>query len=153
MPEHTDDPVDVESIVETVDDKLIVEGADDVKCQEVDPQVTLLDGSNEKLDSVGQSLEPLPDCPHDYVAEKEAPSSQFAEKKSDHLLCLGEVTEPEPPDDDVADLTLFKFTHQASNRCPPHRKTDPKESVVKYLGLAKKPRVRKDLDKSSIIKI
>ena len=130
VPKHTDDPVDVESIVETVDDKLIVEGADVVKCQEVDPQVALLDGSNETLDSVGESLEPLPDCAHDYVSENEVPSSHVAEKKSVHLLCHNEVTEPEPPNDDVVDLTLFKFTHQASNRCPPQRKTDPKESCL-----------------------
>ena len=102
MPEQTDDLVDVESIVETVDDKLMVEAADDVRCREVDPQVTLLDGSNEKLDSVGQSLEPLPalclpDYAHIYAARKEVSISQVAEEKSDDLLCNGEVTEP--PDD------------------------------------------------------
>ena len=53
-------------------------------------------------------------------------------------------------DDDVVDFALFKFKHQASNMCPPHRKTDPKEGRVKYLGLAKKPHVRKGLDISCL---
>ena len=155
VPVHTNEPVDVECTAETVDDKLMVEAAD-VECEEVKLQVTLLDGSNGKLDSVGQSLEPLPalclpDYAHIYAARKEVSISQVAEEKSDDLLCNGEVTEP--PDDDVVDFALFKFKHQASNMCPPHRKTDPKEGRVKYLGLAKKPHVRKDLDKNLIMKI
>ena len=45
------------------------------------------------------------------------------EKKigTEDLMCHGKVTEPP---DDVVDLALFKFTHQASNMCPPHTKKE-----------------------------
>ena len=135
VPKHSDEPVDVECTVDDVDNKLMVEAAD-VELEQVKPQVILPDGLDERLDSVDQSLEPVPDSAHDYDAEKEVSISQVAEEISDDLLCHGKATEP--PDDDVVDIALFKFTQQASSMCPPHRKIDPKEGHVKYLGLVKK---------------
>ena len=73
----------------------------------------LLDGLDERMKLVGQSLESILDCAY-YAADKEVSVSQVADQqKTDDPLRNGRVTEP-PDDDDGEDLALCKFTSQAN---------------------------------------